>query len=117
MIGAYIADAAAHSGRFRTVVRDADASSTLALGGRVVAIEELDTSPRRWLGHLIVVLEARDSASRIVWSRRYEEIEAMPSRNPAGLARAITVAMQRVVARALPDVADVADRCITATTR
>jgi ABC-type uncharacterized transport system auxiliary subunit len=103
LVGSYLADAFERSGRFRHVSRTADDNS-VRVTGRVLAIEEIDTSPTRWLGRLAIELTATDSASgRVLWTRDYDESEPMAMRSPAGLARALTVAAARIAKRAIPE--------------
>jgi uncharacterized lipoprotein YmbA len=103
LVGAFLADAFERSGRFRHVSRTNDDHS-VRVSGRVLAIEEVDTTPTRWLGRLAIELTATDSADgRVLWTRDYDETEPMPTRSPAGLARALTVAAGRIASRAIPD--------------
>jgi ABC-type uncharacterized transport system auxiliary subunit len=109
LVGDYLAEAFARSGRFRAIVRDGSAATAMTLGGRVIAIEEVDLSRERSVGRIVVELHAYDTtSSRLVWSGRFEETEPMPTRDPAGLARALSIAMLRIVRRAVPVVAEVA---------
>src|SRR5207245_1671485 len=90
------------------------ADGTLTLGGRVVALEEVDAAPQRWVGRIVIELVARDTAGKIVWSDQVAESVALPVQSPEGLARAITVAMQRIAARVAPAVGDLCDRQVRA---
>jgi ABC-type uncharacterized transport system auxiliary subunit len=103
LVGSYLADAFERSGRFRHVSRTTDDNSVRVVG-RVLAIEEIDASPTRWLGRLAIELTAMDSTNgRVLWTRDYDEREPMPMRSPAGLARALTVAAARIAERAIPE--------------
>jgi hypothetical protein len=83
------------------------------LGGRVVAIEEVDASRARWLGRIVVELTLTDAhTGAVLWTQQYEETEPLTKQSPEGLARAISIAMQRIVARATPAIADVAGQRI-----
>jgi ABC-type uncharacterized transport system auxiliary subunit len=98
------------SGRFRTVTRDSNAAP-VTLGGRVVAIEEIDKSKTQWVGRVVVELRVTDTAtSTVLWTEQYEEIEPVPQQTPEGLAAALSTALRRISARALPIVADLALR-------
>lgn len=111
MVGGYLQQALARSGMFRSVVRDTTTDTAAVLGGRVVAIEEVDESQTRWTGHIALELTLADPRSgEILWSQAYDQHEPLDSRTPAGLARAIGVAMQRIVAEAAPAIAAFADR-------
>jgi ABC-type uncharacterized transport system auxiliary subunit len=97
------------SGRFKRVTRDASAPVTL--GGRVVAIEEVDTSKTTWTGRIVLELTLTDSATGdVLWSEQYEESEPLAAQTPEGLAQAISKALDRIVQRAVPVVADLALR-------
>jgi len=96
-----------HSGKFKAVTRDATAPVTL--GGRVIAIEEVDQSKTTWVGRMIVELSVTDTATgEVVWTHQYEETEALASQSPEGLAQALTIVMKRIADHALPRVADAA---------
>lgn len=98
------------SGRFRSVTRDTTAQDApVTLGGRLVALEEVDTSKTQWVGRIVIELTLTDSASGdVLWSEQFEETEPLPSQTPEGLAQAISVALDRIAQRALPHVADLA---------
>ena len=89
------------------------------LGGRVIAIEEVDRGHDRWLGRVVVELSLSDSVTRqVLWTEHFEETEPLVTQSPEGLARALSTAMQRIAHRAVPAVADLADqRVIRAATR
>lgn len=94
------------SGRFRSVTRDTGAPVTL--GGRVVAIEEVDSSKTKWLGRIVVELSLTDTTGDVLWTEQYEETEVLEKQSPEGLAHALSIAMNRIAQRALPVVADLA---------
>jgi ABC-type uncharacterized transport system auxiliary subunit len=54
LIGNYLEQAFEKSGKFSGVVREANESTVVSLGGRVVAIEEIDHSKTRWLGRIVL---------------------------------------------------------------
>lgn len=98
-----------HSGKFKSVTRETSAPVTL--GGRVIAIEEVDHSTTSWLGRVVIELSLTDTETgEVVWTHQYEETEPLRTQSPEGLAQALTIAMQRIVDHALPVVADVALR-------
>ena len=76
MIGSYLLQALARTGKFRSVGRDTTTDTAVVLGGRVVAIEEVDESKTRWIGHLAVELTVTDAKTgEILWSRPYDQRE------------------------------------------
>lgn len=107
MVASYLADALDHSGKFRAVTREPDDATAIVVTGRVLAIEEVDTSPTQWSGRISVELTATDhKTDRVLWTHRYDESEPMPSQSPEGLARALTLAMNRISQRVLVNLAD-----------
>ena len=103
LIAGYLESALEASGRFRAVVREPSPEAGAVLGGRVAAIEEVDESPRRWTGRVVIELRLTDAKSgEVLWSEQFEEREPLREQSPEGLARALSVAMGRVVERAAP---------------
>jgi ABC-type uncharacterized transport system auxiliary subunit len=110
LVANYLIQALDHTGRFRTVVHAPSDAVAMTLGGHVVALEEVDATPARWVGHVALELELVDRATgRQVWSRRYDETEPMPVRSPEGLARAVTTALGRITRSAAPTIARIAE--------
>lgn len=106
MIANYLEQALERSGRFRAVVREMTDDATVVLGGRVVAIEEVDESKTRWTGRLAVELTLKDAKTgEVLWVRELAEREPLAAQSPEGLARALSAAMSRIAARTLPEVA------------
>ena len=109
MLSNYLQDAFSRSGRFRAVVHEPTESVPVALGGRVIAIEEVDQSKTSWFGRIAVELTLTDTiTNKVLWSQRFDETEPLPEQTPEGLARALSRAMARIARRALPAVADIA---------
>jgi uncharacterized lipoprotein YmbA len=110
MITGYLEQALRKSGRFRSVAAESGEDGAFTLGGRVVAIEEVDSSPTRWSGRVALELSLHDATGKLVWSGQFDQTVAMPAQSPEGLARAITAAMQQVAAKIAPQLGDVCDR-------
>jgi ABC-type uncharacterized transport system auxiliary subunit len=109
MLSNYLQDAFSRSGRFRAVTREASDAVPVVLGGRVIAIEEVDQSKTSWVGRVAVELTLTDTVTnKILWSQRFEETEPLHEQSPEGLARGLSRAMSRITERALPEVADIA---------
>jgi ABC-type uncharacterized transport system auxiliary subunit len=103
VLGGYLAQALDATGKFHAVVREPNDNTPLVIGGRVLALEEVDQSPTRWLGHVVVELTATDRASgEVVWTQKFDDSEPLQAQSPEGLARAISTAMSRIVDRAAP---------------
>lgn len=106
LVADYLERAFEHSGRFRSVSR-AERAAPTTLGGRVIALEEVDQSPTAWVGRVVVELTLTDNATgTVLWSEQYEETEPLDSQSPEGLAKALSLALHRIAHRALPVVAD-----------
>lgn len=111
VVGNYLEQALERSGQFRSVVRELHDTAPVVLGGRVIAIEEVDDSRAAWKGRIVLELSLTDTKSgAIVWSEQYEEHEPLPVQTPEGLARALSAALQRIATKAVPAIVAVADR-------
>jgi ABC-type uncharacterized transport system auxiliary subunit len=90
----------ARTGAFREVVESTANDDTLVLGGRVFALEEVDVTEQHWFGRMGLELWLSDPRSqRRLWSAVFTEQELMVEQNPEGLAKAISVALDRIVAQ------------------
>jgi uncharacterized lipoprotein YmbA len=111
MIGNFLEQALERSGKFRAVVREYADGAPVVLGGRVVAIEEVDAAPDRWLGRIVVELVLTDTRTNApLWTQQFEEVQPLVKQSPEGLAHALSTAMTRIAARAAPAIAAVAER-------
>lgn len=109
LVANYLERALEASGRFHAVVPPRTSEASVVLGGRIAAIEEVDLSPTRWEGRIVLELYLKDVASgHVVWSHEFEETERLRAQSPEGLARALSAAMARISARIAPDVARIA---------
>ncbi len=105
LIAGYLEQALERSGRFRAVVRERTGSADVVLGGRVIAIEEVDESRTRWLGRITVELTLEDAKTgEVLWTGELAETEPLAAQSPEGLARALSAAMGRIAARVIPEV-------------
>jgi ABC-type uncharacterized transport system auxiliary subunit len=97
------------SGRFSAVLREEAPNAAYVLGGRLLALEEVDVSRRRWLARVALELHLRDAATGdVVWSKRLEETEPVTRQSPEGVARALSRALDRVARRLAPELGAVA---------
>lgn len=112
LVANYLERAFESSGRFGAVTRDDDTGEApVVLGGRVVAIEEVDVSKDRWVARIVLELTLTDTSSgEVLWTEQFEETEPMPRQHPEGLARALSVALERIADRAVPVVSSLAER-------
>jgi ABC-type uncharacterized transport system auxiliary subunit len=86
------------TGLFARVGRNWDPHADAVLRGRVVALEEVDRTPSRWVGRVVLQLELVDAETeRRLWARRFEEIRELPERSPHGLAAAVSEALADIV--------------------
>jgi ABC-type uncharacterized transport system auxiliary subunit len=103
MVASYLERALERSGKFRAVVRSSTPDATAVLSGRVAAIEEVDVSRQRWVGRIVVELTLADATNgEALWTAQFEETEPLRAQSPDGLARALSVALGRIVRRATP---------------
>ena len=111
MVGNFLEQALERTGKFRAVVREPTDHAPVVLGGRVVAIEEVDVSPKRWLGRIVVELVLTDArTNEQLWTAQLEESEPLAWQTPEGLTAALTTAMARIAARAVPPITAYAER-------
>jgi len=115
LIANYLERAFENSGRFGAVSREDNPAAPVVLGGRVVAIEEVDESKTKWLGRIVLELSLTDRATgEVLWAQQFEETEPLPTQSPEGLARALSAALERIATRAVPIVSLLADRAAKA---
>ena len=111
MVGNYLEQALEASGKFRAVVREMTPDAPVVLGGRVIAIEEVDRSRTEWLGRIVLELVLTDTRTgAALWTDQLEETEPLRQQTPEGLAAALSIAMSRIVAHTVPTIAELADR-------
>jgi ABC-type uncharacterized transport system auxiliary subunit len=103
MIANYLERAFEKSGKFGAVTRDVNPAAPVTLGGRVVAIEEVDQSQSSWIGRIVIELTLTDASSgQLLWAEQFEETEPLAAQSPEGLARALSTALERIANRAVP---------------
>jgi ABC-type uncharacterized transport system auxiliary subunit len=103
VVGGYLAQALDATGKFRSVLREPTDRTRLVIGGRVLALEEIDRSKTQWLGHVVVELTATDhKTGEVVWTKKFDETEPLAKQSPEGLAQAVSAAMARIVASVTP---------------
>ena len=111
LIANYLERAFEASGKFSAVTREANPAAPVTLGGRVVALEEVDQAPTKWLGRVVLELTLTDTSSgQVVWTEQFEETEPLPVQSPEGLARALSTALERIASRAVPAVSVLAEQ-------
>lgn len=111
MIANYLEHALESSGKIRAVRRELTTDAPVILGGRVIAIEEVDRSRTEWHGRIVLELQLTDARTGdVLWTEQIEETEPLRQQTPEGLAAALSVAMERIVSHTVPAIADVADR-------
>ena len=103
MVGNFLEQALESRGSFRAVVRERTPDAPAVLTGRVLAIEEVDHSRTEWLGRIALELVLSDAhTGAILWTERIDEREPLRQQNPEGLAQALSIAMSRIAAHAVP---------------
>jgi ABC-type uncharacterized transport system auxiliary subunit len=118
LLSGYLEQALERTGRFRGVVRELDPGAAVVIGGRVIALEEIDDSRTRWRGRVALELRVSDARTNaVLWTEQLEDSEPLAAQTPEGLARAVSIAMTRIVTRCAPAIADLANRHALARTR
>lgn len=108
LVSTYLERAFERSGAFKGVTRESSAAP-VTLGGRVIALEEVDKSKTSWFGRIVIELTLTDSSNGdVLWSAQFEESEPLKTQSPEGLAIALSAALERVAKRALPDITAIA---------
>jgi ABC-type uncharacterized transport system auxiliary subunit len=111
LIANYLERAFEKSGQFGAVTRELNPAAPVTLGGRVVAIEEVDQSKTKWVGRIVLELTLTDTATgEVLWAEQFEELEPLAMQTPEGLARALSAALDRIANRAVPIVSMLAER-------
>jgi ABC-type uncharacterized transport system auxiliary subunit len=111
LIANYLERAFEKSGKFGAVTREANPAAAVTLGGRVIAIEEIDHSKTKWFGRVVLELTLTDNTSgEVLWAEQFEETEPLALQSPEGLARALSVALERIANRAVPAVSVLAQQ-------
>jgi ABC-type uncharacterized transport system auxiliary subunit len=113
--GTLVADemraAYARTGLFTDVVEGVTKEVSAVLSGRVLALEEVDTTRTKWKGRLRLSLQLRDAKSgELLWSQTVEEEEPMRAATQEALALALSQALLRVVQSTAPTFASLARR-------
>lgn len=106
LVGNYLEEALERGGHVRAVRRDLTTDADAILSGRIAVIEEVDVSKDRWEARIVLELQLSDVTSgETMWSGQYEERELLATQTPEGLARALSVALGRIVEEAGPEIA------------
>jgi ABC-type uncharacterized transport system auxiliary subunit len=109
MIGNYLEQAL--GGHFQSIAHELTGDAPVILTGRVIAIEEVDRTPFSWAGRIAIALTLTDAkTNKTLWTQQFDEREPMTVQTPEGLARALTTAMNRIVAKIIPIVSELAER-------
>ncbi len=111
MVGNFLEQALERSGKFRAVVRQPTDDAGVVLTGRVVAIEEVDSSKQAWVGRIVIELALSDARTHApLWTQQFEETEPLAVQTPEGLAEALSRALTRISTQAAPTIAEHAER-------
>ncbi len=111
MISDYVRAALTASGEFKSVLTGFTADAQALVGGRVVAIEEVDRSDSDWVARISLELYVRSAADgKLLWSKTLTEEEELPSQSPEGVAEAMSNALGRIVKREAAQIRQVTGR-------
>ncbi len=109
-ISDYVRDALEQSGRFQRVTERRSADTTLVLGGRIAAFEEVDKSPTQWVGRVDLELSLEEPRSgKVIWSRRFREERPLTTKHPSGLAQALSGILSQIAAQAAVEISAAAE--------
>ncbi|HEY0249996.1 MAG TPA: ABC-type transport auxiliary lipoprotein family protein [Kofleriaceae bacterium] len=101
LVGGYLQQAFGRTGEWKAVVRDQTADAALVLSGRIIALEEVDQDKQHWMGRVAIELTLTDpKTGNVMWSHPYEENEPLSTQTPEGLARALSIALDRIATKA-----------------
>lgn len=110
MLSDYLRIAYTRTGLFRSVEAGFSPEAAAFLSGRVVAVEEVDVSDDEWKARVVLDMRLRNAKTgNVIWSRLVTEEEPVDEQTPAGVARAVSRAMNRVVASTAPEIAEEAE--------
>lgn len=106
MVSSVLREVYRRSGRFRNVTGGDALRASVTLGGRVVALEEVDVSKNEWQARLELELTLRDDQrGTIIWSQLISDSEPLKERSPDGLAHALSVMLTRIGNETAPVIA------------
>ncbi len=113
LVSVVLREAFRKSGHFAHVVGGFDARADFVLHGRVVALEEVDTSDDQWQVHVAVELTLREGATgHVLWSTRVDEHQAITQQTPEGVAVGAGRALTRVARVTAPAIASAASQAM-----
>ncbi len=97
MVSTVLREIYRRSGRFKAVVGGFTPETDVVLGGRVVALEEVDESKEEWIARVILELTLRDNRTgNLIWNDLVVATEPLKEQSPAGLAHALGTALTRI---------------------
>lgn len=104
MLSDYLRLAYGETGLFDSVVSDFGEGVDGVLGGRVMALEEVNKTEEEWLARIRLELELRDARTgELLWTQMITETEPLEAQEPEGLARAVAKVMERIVDDTAPE--------------
>lgn len=107
MVADYVREELENSGRFEAVLTGFTADVVAVVGGRIVHFEEVDVSEDEWLARVKLTLFLRDAQTgQLVWSRTITEEEPVDEQKPEGVARAMSIALQRAITSNIDTIAE-----------
>ena len=85
------------TGAFKTVVGGYATQADVVLSGRVISLEEVDQSKKRWFGRVVVNIRLRDAKTgELLWNDTMRVKQSMTDQSPDGLAAAISKALTKI---------------------
>ncbi len=113
LLGDYFRRAYLRSGRFAAVTVDQTPSTSVVLDGQLMALEEVDRTAQAWSAELELELYLEDGRTgELIWAKHFREQEPLRERSPAGVARAVSDMLGRIVESTAPEIATQGERAL-----
>lgn len=99
------------TGQFARVTNELGRDADVMLSGRVLALEEVDVTRTDWSARIALELRLRDARTgEVIWSEIVRETVPLDEQNPAGLTRALSVAIWDIARETSTEIIVAAER-------
>ncbi len=97
--------ALSNTGKFKRVTGGYGRDVDIVLKGRVVALEEVDTSEDAWQARLVLELELEDMRTGdVLWSETLQQVKDVETLNPEGVTIAASQALGDIIVTLVPKI-------------
>jgi len=101
------------TGAFESVVGAYTTRADVVLSGRVLALEEVDVSNDKWVGHVALDVRLRDAATgELLWTETVRKRKTMSEQSPKGLTRAVSDALTEIGVESIDKIASAAKEAV-----